>query len=38
MFNIEIVEPNMDDDMAGDVKYVSIESMRVQVGAIVMHI
>ena len=29
MFNIEIVEPNMDDDTAGDVEYVLIEFMRV---------
>jgi hypothetical protein len=38
MFSIEIIEPNMEDDAAGDVEYVSVESMHVQVNAIVMHI
>jgi hypothetical protein len=38
MFNMEIVESNMDDDMADDVEYMSIESMRVKVDVIVMHI
>jgi hypothetical protein len=38
MFSIEIVESNMDDDAIDDVEYVSVESMRVQVDAIVMHI
>jgi hypothetical protein len=29
MFNIEIVEPNMNDNVAGNVEYVSVESMRI---------
>jgi hypothetical protein len=36
MFSIEIVEPNMDNDAVGNVEYVLVESMPVQVDLIFM--